>query len=476
MRLVESKFARNNQLTPKTPTDEPIYIVGFSQETAHGDTEETWQALLAGRPLVIKEMDSVNDPLLRNGRTRFHMPLISDPFARLHPGDRQERKYFSRVAAFDVVHARALLVQAGLLDNAGQKLNAGLLEPHLVSVMIGSGYGPIGSSIDVHNTLRTKGPGRIFPSDASKQFPEQPNAKVASMLGLEGATVLSNAAACASGTQGIVLAYESLRAANHLAIAGGVETVGDEKEDLMIGSFTSFPALSQQNESPANSSRPFDAERDGFVAASAVALLLLARASLVERLKITPYAEIVRGMYSNDGSVDVTKSIPHIQARELTRMLIDPKTGQIFAPDVIWAHATSTGLGDRAEINVYKTIFGDLITTQSDGENDPVIIYGPKAVLAHSMGASGASAGVTALQAMRDRVIPSMSNLKNPRAYANNEKMRKDFRPDPDIPEDFFADINFSRNGVMSLQHTPSILVGNQGFGSHNAYFLLKPV
>lgn len=473
MRLAELDYVRNNNIVPKTPSNEPIYVIAISQETAHGDTEETWQAMCEGRPLVVKELDSNSDPLRRNEKTRYHMPLSGDPFSSLHPGDRKERKYFSRSAAFSVVHARSLLEKAGLLDDNGQYLDNRKISPHLVSVIIGSGFGSSNAAIDVYETLKVKGPNRILPSDASKQFPEQPNAKVASMLGLRGANILSTNAACASGTQAIVLALEALRLGNSLAIAGGIEVVGDEKEDLEIASFTSFPALSQQNESPTNSSRPFDAKRDGFVAASAIGLVLLARASLVKELKLEPLAEIVAGTYFNSGSIDITRDDPYIQAREIARMLTNLKTGRSIIPDLIWSHGTSTGLGDRTAAIVYDKLFGRLVRMQSDGENDPIIIYAPKGVLGHSMGASGGSAVVTAVQSIRDRVVPPMKTLEKPSVYADNELAKSGFKRDESIPDDFIGDFNFSREGVQ-LNFQPTILVENQGFGSHNADVVLK--
>lgn len=350
-----------------------------------------------------------------------------------------------------------------------------MLEPHLAAVMIASGYGSTEASIDVYDLLKTKGPDTITPSLAGKEFPEQPNSRTIAALQMPGAFPLTLAAACASGSQSIAMAVDKLKEGYQLAMAGGVETVADEKEDLVIGSFTAFRALSKGNENPGTSSRPFDAKRDGFVTGSGIGLLLLATASLTEKLGVEPYARIERRMVSNDASLNITRANPEAQAKELTRMML-VNDGNIFVPDIIWAHTTSTGLGDRTEISVYKKVFGNLISKQSDGRNEPVLIYAPKSVLGHRLGASGGNAAVTAVLAMRDKIIPYMPTLDNPQAYTDAENENSRFKPDPDIPGDLFKDINFVRQHSVRLKNTPSIMVGNQGFGSHNAYFVLEPV
>lgn len=94
-------------------------MIAVSQETAHGGIEETWQAMLAGEPLVTKTMDSANDLLLRNSRTRYLSPLQSDPYSRLHPNERRDITLLSRNAVVNIVSSRQLLAQVGLLDDNG---------------------------------------------------------------------------------------------------------------------------------------------------------------------------------------------------------------------------------------------------------------------------------------------------------------------------------------------------------------------
>ncbi len=473
MLTIDSEIARTQDVRPRVGRNESVYAIAVSGRSAHGDTEQTWQAMLNGDPLVIKMMDNRDHSLMSNRFTDFHCPLPTNPLLEFK--DHHESRWYSRNAALNILHSRDLLNQAGLSGDDGLHVNSELIDSSLMAVIIASGYGPNGAAIKIQDIIERRGPAKVSATEAGKEFPEQPVAQaIAAISGPEGfgGFSLSLAAACASGSQAIAMAIDQIKLGGYeLAIAGGVETVGDEYEDLVMGSFSAFRALSDEKEDRSRASRPFDAKRTGFVAGSGIGLVLLASASFVDRTGVTPLAQINRRAVWNDGSTEMTRAIPDIQARELTRMLYDLSSNGVIVPDILWAHGTSTGLGDRNEIAVAKKVFGDLIRSYID-------IYAPKSVLCHTLGASGGHAVLTAIMAIRDRKVPFMPTLDNPQTYSDQELANPNFRPDPKIPEDLFEGVNFRRGCVKPLNPNQplSILVGNQGFGSNNAYVLVESV
>ncbi|MBI2338730.1 hypothetical protein HYU95_06130 [Candidatus Daviesbacteria bacterium] len=498
LRTIESKLAvaslnTKDRIVSRKPYYGDVVVVGFAELTPHGDAFQTRQAMLEGKSAPVKMMKSAEDPKLRNPYTRFYAPLADiygpgDPVVEkvpsiydfLHPNEKDRRKELSYNAALNIVAGRAAIKHAGLLGDDGQFFNSEMLQTHLVAVMMASGYGPADISIDMHEIIKSSGPGRIRPRMATNMFPEQPNYRLIQSLGLPGSFPLTLNAACASSSQSIAMAIDKIREGYVVAVAGGVEGVPSLKEDLVIGAFTAVRALSQRNEYPGACSRPFDDGRDGFLASSGVGAVVLAQRDWAEKMGLTIYAKINRHHVWNDANAETTQPDSNIQARELTRMLlIDEERGQIVVPDCIACHATSTPLGDRTEISAYKKTFGRLIykngSKNGNYDREAIYEYTPKSATGHMLGASGADALNSAVWTAYEGIIPPIGNLENPQAYTSKEKRSPRFKYEEDVPVDMLEGVNFVVGEPKKL-HKPVVLVGNQGFGSHNAYILVEPV
>lgn len=490
LRTIESELAvsrlnSQDKIASRKPYFGDVVVIGFAELTPHGDAFQTRQAMLEGKSAPIKIMRSADDPKLRNPYTRFYAPLpdIYSPveiYNHLHPEEQEKRKELSYNAALNIVAGRAAVAHAGLVGDDGRFLNKETLQPHLVAVMMASGYGPADISIDMHEIIKTLGPDRIRPRMAINMFPEQPNYRLIQALGLPASFPLTLNAACASSSQAIAMAIDKIREGYVVAVAGGVEGVPMLKEDLVIGAFTSLRALSQRNGCPGTSSRPFDNERDGFLTAAGVGAVVLAQRDWAEKMGVKIYAKTNRHHVWNDANAETTQPNSDIQAQELTRMLlVNEETGEIVVPDVIAEHATSTELGDRAEKNAYRKTFSSLIYSNNSkkGSQDQEAIYqyAPKSAVGHELGASGVNAVTSAVLTTHEGLIPPIANLQNPQAYTEKERKSARYKPEKDIPEDMFEGINFVIGKPKKLDK-PTVLVGNQGFGSHNAYILIEPV
>lgn len=497
-RTIISELAASRLNTPnKIETEKPYYgdvvVIGFAELTPQGNATQTRQAMLEGKPVPIKVMDSADDPKLRNPFTRYYAPLPAeygpgDPkdekkpsiYDYLHDNEKDLRKELSYNAALNIVVGRAAIKHAGLLNHTGQFFNKEILSPHLVAVMMASGYGPSDISIDIHEIIKTLGPGRIRPRMATNMFPEQPNYRLIQALRLPGAFPLTLSAACASSSQAIAMGIDKIREGKVVAIVGGVEGVAALKEDLVMGSFTAVRALSQQNEYPGTSSRPFDAKRDGFLTSVGAGAVVLAQRDWAEKMGLTIYAKTNRHRVWNDASGETTVANDDVQAQELTRMLlVDENSGRIEVPKVSDDHATSTLLGDRTEISAHRKTFGRLVyandSKKGSQDHEAIYHYAPKSEVGHMLGASGVNAVISAVQTSYEGLIPPIANLENPQAYSDQEKARPKFEPQDDMPVDMFEGVNYVVGNPKKLDK-PTVLVGNQGFGSHNAYTLVEPV
>ncbi|RDC57730.1 beta-ketoacyl-[acyl-carrier-protein] synthase II [Pedobacter chinensis] len=248
--------------------------------------------------------------------------------------------------------------------------------------------------------------------------------------------------ACASSNTAIINAFDTIRLGKAtVMIAGGSEAAITEAS---VGGFNAAQALSKRNDDPQSASRPFDADRDGFVMGEGAGALILEDLEHALNRGAHIYAEIVGGGMAAD-AYHLTGTPPDGIGAFLgmTKAL---KDAGISADkiDYINAHATSTGLGDLSELHAIKTVFNDL----------PVIIGATKSITGHLLGAAGAVESLISILAIRDSIIPPTINTKN---------------LDENIPEGLNIVLNEAVKKEINY-----VLNNTFGFGGHTASTIFK--
>ena len=310
-----------------------------------------------------------------------------------------------------------------------------------VSVMVASGIGGIITLSEQIEVLNGRGPNRVSPFLVPMMLPDMASGQISMLLGAKGPNY-STVSACASGSDTIGMAFEAIRRGDvDAAITGGAEAaicpVG-------VAGFNACQALSKRNDDPKGASRPFDAERDGFVLGEGAGVIVLENQSSMEKRGGTPIAEMV-GYGATADAHHITQPGPEGEggARAMKRALNQAKVH----PDelsYINAHGTSTPLNDKFETMAIKNVMGEKAFTTP--------ISSTKSMTGHLLGASGALEAVITIMSISDQVAPPTINLTN---------------ADPD------CDLDYTPNRAQN--HTIDIAMTNSfGFGGHNASIIFK--
>jgi 3-oxoacyl-[acyl-carrier-protein] synthase II len=215
---------------------------------------------------------------------------------------------------------------------------------------------------------------------------------------------VSNSNSCAAGAVAIGDAFRAVRSGYaRRALAGGVEI---PLTPLIFGAFDVIKSMSQRNDDPSRASRPFDAQRDGFVMAEAACLMLLEREEDVVARGATPYAEISGYALTNDGQ---HMAAPREDAREAKRAMQLAMSDAGVEPeqvDHINAHGSSTPLNDPTESRAIRDVFG--------ASADRVIVSGIKGMMGHALGATGSVEAALCALGLRDGIVVPTVNLQTP--------------------------------------------------------------
>jgi 3-oxoacyl-[acyl-carrier-protein] synthase II len=356
----------------------------------------------------------------------------------------------STVTAMAIFGAREASKMAKILDDDGKHLQSSI-DKDRVAIGIASGIGPTQNLIDVSDTIRERGPRRISAYNGLKSFPEQPNAQAAMALKASGWPI-NSAEACATGLSAIVEGARLIKEGYaDIAIVGGVEEILKEHKEVGIGLFAAMHVLSTRNEEPEKASRPFDKDRDGFVESSGIGVVVLESEEHARRRGAKIFAEALGFEKSIDGK-DITEADPDRIANTIFLALRNRKTKEDFHPvDAIFAHATSTHIGDKVEIAALRKVFVE------DLPNIPIAAI--KSNLGHLMGAAGAVNAIAAIQSINNGVIPHILNLETPVI-------------DLEHPDEDYSDVNLVINEPLK-KDINTALVTALGFGGHNAVLLL---
>ncbi len=352
-------------------------------------TEETWQALLAGRsgagPITLFDASQHS--------TRFACEVKGfDPLDWIEKKDVKKVDRFIQfaIAASDLALKDAAFTVAP--PEAGR-----------VGVFIGSGIGGFATIEREHEALLKGGPRKISPFFIPSAIVNLASGWVSIRTGAKG----PNSATCTACTSGAHAVGDSFRLIQHgdadVMIAGGAEAA---ITPLGVGGFCSMRALSTRNDAPEKASRPFDRDRDGFVIGEGSGIVVLEELEHARRRGAKIYAELVGyGMSSDAYHISAPCEDGDGAVRVMRATLEDAGVGP-EAIDYINVHGTSTPRGDVVETIATKTVFGD--------HARKLALSSTKSMTGHLLGASGGvEAGIAAL-VLRDQVLPPTINHENP--------------------------------------------------------------
>jgi 3-oxoacyl-[acyl-carrier-protein] synthase II len=400
-----------------------VVVTGLGAVTGLScQVEDLWKKICAGESGVgpITVFDTTDFKVKFGGEVRNWAP---DAYF-----NSKEAKRIDRFTQFAMVGAIDAVRDSGIDFTKEDSFRCGCI--------LGSGIGGLTEIEEQHSRLIQKGPDRVSAFTIPKLMLNAAAGHVSIHYGLRGPSC-AVATACASAANGIGDAMRAIQYGDaDVMVTGGTEAA---MTPMGISGFASMRALSERNDAPTKASRPWDIDRDGFVLAEGAGILVIEELEHARARGAKIYAELLGYGVSSDGG-HITQPDEHGTgaARAMTYALKDAK---LNAADIgyINAHGTSTPLGDKAETQAVKTVFGDHARSVS--------ISSTKSQLGHLLGASGGVELVLSVLALRDGVIPPTINLDN---------------PDP------ACDLDYTPN--TARQRKVDVVMSNSfGFGGHNA-------
>jgi 3-oxoacyl-[acyl-carrier-protein] synthase II len=369
---------------------ERVVVTGLGCISPLGNTvEATWNAVLAGqsgiRPLT--EYDPSSLP------TQFAGTIQEfDVTPYLSPKDAKRLDLFMQ---YGIAGALQAMADAGIEKEQ--------VDAERFGVVVGSGIGGIENIEAQHNVMLQKGPRRISPFFVPGTITNMAAGNISILVGAKGPN-LCITTACAAGTHNIGMAARMIATGDaDLMLAGGAE-----KGSTMLGmaGFAAAKALSRRNDDPQAASRPWDEGRDGFVLADGSGVLMLESLThaLARGAKI--YAEVV-GFGASGDAHHITAPLENGEgAARSVKLALKTAGLQPEQIDYVNAHGTSTPLGDLAEVNALKSVFG--------AHAQRLAVSSTKSMIGHMLGAAGAVEAVFTVLALKDQVAPPTINLHQP--------------------------------------------------------------
>jgi 3-oxoacyl-[acyl-carrier-protein] synthase II len=310
-----------------------------------------------------------------------------------------------------------------------------------VGVLIGSGIGGITTLSAQMATLAEKGPHRISPLLVPMMIADAAAGHVSIMMGAKGMNFCATSA-CSSGADAVGEACEIIKRGDvQVMIAGGAEA---PLTPISIAGFNAAGALSVRNDAPQKASRPFDAQRDGFVMGEGAAVLVLESLDHALKRNANILAELAAYGATSD-AFHITQPAQDGGGGAKAMLMALRKAGLTIKDiDYINAHGTSTSMNDKCETMAIKSVFGE------DAYRVPV--SSTKSMMGHMIGAAGAIEAIVCILAIQHGVVPPTINLEN---------------ADPD------CDLDYVPN-VARKQRVRAAMSNSFGFGGHNSVLILR--
>jgi 3-oxoacyl-[acyl-carrier-protein] synthase II len=414
------------------PERRRVAVTGLGAVTPLGeDPGSTWEGMLAGRsgvgPITLFD-------------TEGYRTTIAAEVSGWEPEkhfDKREVRRVDRFAQFFLVAVRQAMEQAGIsyLEDDPAAARAG--------VVVGAGFGGMGSFIDEIVTLTDRGPDRVSPTGVPRVIPNMAAGLASIEHNLLG-PVTCVVTACSASANAIGDGAELIRrGAADVVIAGGSEAA---ITTFGIATFAQARALSTRNDEPQRASRPFDADRDGFVMGEGGAALVLEEMEQAKARGATVLAELTGyGMSADAYHITLPRPGGSGAARAMANAVEDAglSPGDI---GYINAHGTSTEANDSTETAAIRIAMGDAA--------DSIPVSSTKSMTGHILGGAGAVEAIACIMALRDQVLPPTINQET---------------PDPDCDLDYVPNVKRE----ASIDHAMS---NSFGFGGHNVSLVFSRV
>jgi 3-oxoacyl-[acyl-carrier-protein] synthase II len=404
-------------------------ITGMGAVTPLGnDLPTTWRRMVAGESGV--------DRIRAFDPSPFTVQIaaeVKDDYDPAGAAPAKELRKLDRNVLFALSAAKEAVEDAGLNG----------LDPERVGVVVGNCIGGFNELMRQYDVLRERGPERVSPTFLANVLVDSASGQIAIELGIRGPNY-AVVSACATGSHAIGEAAELVRQGDaDVILAGGTEGC---IHPLILAGFCTMRGLATGNGNPQGAARPFDALRDGFVMGEGAAVMVLEELEAARARGARIYAEVLGYGASNDAHHMLqpdpeSGGVVAMMRAALQRAGVDP--GQI---DYINAHGTGTPLGDLAETQAIKEVFGD--------HSYELAISSTKSMLGHMFGAAGAIEAIACALAIHEGTIPPTINYEN---------------PDPDLDLDYVP--NEARRAEVRVA-----LSNAMGLGGHNGCVLLGRV
>jgi 3-oxoacyl-[acyl-carrier-protein] synthase II len=405
-----------------------VVVTGLGVVSPLGsDIESFWTRLQAG--------ESGIGPVTRFDTSKYDT-RIGGEVRDFRAEDFLDKKEIRRADLF-VQYAIGATAQA--VKQAG--VSSETVDPNRFGVIVGSGIGGIATFEDQHRTLLEKGPSRVSPFFIPMMISDMASGQVSIQFGAKGPNYCT-VSACSSGAHAVGDAFRIIQ--NNEAdvmISGGAEA---PITPVSFAGFCSMKAMSTRNDEPQKASRPFDAQRDGFVMGEGAGILVLEELEHARRRGAKIFAEVV-GYGATGDAHHMTAPSPEGEgaARAMRAAIRDSGlTPESFG--YLNAHGTSTPLNDKFETQAIKSVFGD--------QAKKLPVSSTKSMTGHLLGAAGGLETIICVLALERQKLPPTINYEN---------------PDPD------CDLDYVPNTARAVE-LQAALSNSLGFGGHNVTLALS--
>jgi len=405
-----------------------IVITGLGLVTPVGiGVRESWGAICQGQSGITE--------ITRFDASSYNSQIAGE-VKNFHPEDFIARKHIKHM---DLFIQYALAASRMAIEDA--KLNIDeKMAPH-VGVIIGCGLGGLPGIEKYHKILLESGPKKVSPFFIPMVIGNMASGYVSIEFGLRGPNSCTTTA-CASGAHALGEAYLYIKSGlADIILAGGTEST---ITPLCIAGFGATRALSTRNHEPEKASRPFDRERDGFIAAEGAGVLILEDLNCALERGAKIYAELV-GYGASSDAYHITATPPEGNGAALCmQKALDNANILSNEVDYINAHGTSTKLNDLTETKAIKTVFKEHAYKLSISSN--------KSMIGHLLGGAGAVESAFTILSIYNGIIPPTINYEN---------------PDPE------CDLDYTPN-VAEKKEVKLAICNSFGFGGANASLVFK--
>jgi 3-oxoacyl-[acyl-carrier-protein] synthase II len=379
--------------TSRQAADPVITGIGAVTPLGH-DVPTSWRRLVAGESGVapITLCDAAELP------TRIAAE-VKDFDAEALLGTKRTRRS-ARFSQLAIVAAREAFADAGLRPGPGVEQIA---DHERIGVVVNTAVSAIPETELNVTGLAHEGLRGVSPYYVPSMIPNMPACEVAIELGLHG-PVTASALACASGNAALLEARRLILGGEaDVVVAGGTDA---GISPVMFAGLSNMGALSANNEDPEGASRPFSADRDGFVYGEGAVLFVVESAEHARNRGARTYAKLAGGALTTDAFHISHPDPTGRQPRQAMRLALERTGTDPSEVDYICAHGTATRINDAVETSAIRDVYG--------AAADDLLVSSPKSMVGHMIGAAGALSVMVSVLAMRDGVVPPTINLVNP--------------------------------------------------------------